>query len=130
MGSLIDKSKFIGAIEKGLEKGGFGVINRMKSDAAKDTGNLRGEIGQELNGTTLTIRSGAEYSSALEFGTGIHNTKGDGRKTPWVVTTDGGQTYFTTSGQEAQPFFEDNFNEGKETISAQIKSSLRGEFGK
>lgn len=124
----IDINKFTAAINGGLEKGGWGVKNRMVSSAARDTGNLRSLISSEASEGLVTIKSEAEYSSALEFGTGIFNTNGDGRQTPWVYSPDGGGTYFTTSGQQAQPFFFDNFEQGKITIPAQIKSALRNEF--
>lgn len=106
------------------------VHAQAKMLAPVDTGNLSGSIHMEIKrkGRNLIGRvfTNVEYAPFVEFGTGI---KGNGsypyevnglnlsyRDTPWVYTPDGGETYYHTEGQLAQPFMYPALHDNKDTI--------------
>ena len=82
------------------------VQSAARQKAPSDTGNLRRSIDFEVedDGREGVIFSNAEYAPYVEVGTGIHSSKGNGRKTPWRY--EGSHGWVTTSGNEPQPFLE------------------------
>lgn len=63
------------------------------------------------------VGSGLEYAVYVHEGTGIKSRTGMGRTydLPWSYQDDRGQ-WHTTSGQEAQPFLEEAYNESRERV--------------
>lgn len=91
------------------------VHGQAKELAPVNTGNLAGSIRQEVRTRGKNIEgrvyTSLQYAPYVEFGTG---TKGEGtyeykkgltyKQEPWVYTPDGGETFYTTRGQIAQPY--------------------------
>ena len=74
------------------------VQSTATSKAPKDTGNLVRSIDFDVE----------------EIGTGIHSSKGTGRKKPWRYK--GKYGWVTTSGQKPQPFMQPALDENKSSI--------------
>lgn len=82
------------------------IQGSARQKAPSDTGNLRRSIDFEVSedGREGVVFSNAEYAPYVEIGTGVHSSKGNGRRTPWRYEgTDG---WVTTTGNEPQPFLE------------------------
>jgi HK97 gp10 family phage protein len=81
------------------------AASQMKALAPVDEGALKDSISvdYEKGGLRAIIKVGVEYGIYVEYGTGIHSSKGTGRKTPWVYYKDG--RYYYTRGMNPQPFF-------------------------
>lgn len=63
------------------------------------------------------VGSGLDYAVYVHEGTGIRSRTGMGRTydLPWSYQDDRGQ-WHTTSGQEAQPFLEEAYNESRDRV--------------
>lgn len=124
------------------------VHAQAKSLAPVDTGNLAGSIhmkvtnrGENLEGRVYT---NLQYAPYVEFGTGI---KGNGsypykveglnlsyRNTPWIFTPDGGETFYQTKGQIAQPYMYPALKQNekyikklfKEGVNTKLKQNCKG----
>lgn len=101
-----------------------------------ETGNLAGSIhlkvienGSQISGKVFTNLNYAPY---VEFGTG---SKGNGtypnkdlnltyRSTPWVYTPDGGDNFYRTNGQVAQPFMYPAIKRNEKKIEKMFKEAL------
>lgn len=112
------------------------VHGQAKALAPVDTGNLAGSIHpkvttgrKEIIGKVFTNLNYAPY---VEFGTG---SKGSGtypnkdiklsyRSTPWVYTPDGGETFYRTEGQVAQPFMYPALKRNEKKINKMFKEAL------
>ena len=113
------------------------VHGQAKLDAPTGvSGNLKGSIhpkvitqGEIIIGKVYTNLS---YAPFVEFGTGI---KGNGtypnkdiklsyRDTPWVYTADGGETFYYTEGQVAQPYMYPALKQNEKRIKAMFKESV------
>lgn len=112
------------------------VHGQAKILAPVDTGNLAGSIHpkviterKEIIGKVYTNLNYAPY---VEFGTG---SKGNGtypnkdiklsyRSTPWVYTPDGGETFYRTEGQVAQPFMYPALKQNEKKINKMFKEAL------
>lgn len=126
-------------LEDTMNKATALVHGQAKTLAPVNTGNLSSSIHME------TIRKGknvigrvftnVEYAPFVEFGTGI---KGDGtypynveglnlsyRDTPWTFSPDGGETFYHTSGQVAQPFMYPALNDNKDTIQKMFGDAIK-----
>lgn len=94
------------------------VHAQAKTLAPVDTGNLAGSIHMEVKAKGKNIEgrvfTNVSYAPFVEFGTGStgngtypYDVKGlslSYRDTPWVYTPDGGETFYRTEGQVAQPY--------------------------
>ena len=93
-------------IEKEVDRSAKMVQAQAKLLVPVDTGNLRNNINTSVkwegNKCIGVISANTEYAPYVEYGTGIYAP--EGRKTPWVYTPDGGNTFYWTKGQKAQPF--------------------------
>lgn len=115
------------------------VHGQAKSLAAVDTGNLAGSIHMEVKskGRNIVGRvfTNVEYAPFVEFGTGI---KGNGsypyevkglnltyRDTPWVYSPDGGDTFYHTEGQIAQPFMYPSLHDNKDNIKKMFAEEIK-----
>lgn len=96
-------------VKKGIAKTTLIIYNNAVALAPVDLGYLRESIDFKFTdgGLSSVISVGADYAIYVEFGTGIF-AKGPGgsraKKIPWSYKSDDGQWY-TTYGQEAQPFW-------------------------
>lgn len=93
-----------------------GMRDKLTAGDHIDTGQLIGSIhndtarsddGESIT-STISIdatneQNGAWYAEFLEYGTGIYNETGDGRKTPWRYQDRHGE-WHTTSGMQSDPF--------------------------
>ena len=141
--SLIRKLKNISQMESTKEIMNQAVVlvhGQAKMLAPVDKGNLAGSIhpkvivqGQTVIGKVYTNLGYAPY---VEFGTGI---KGNGtypnkdidlsyRDTPWVYTADGGETFYYTEGQVAQPYMYPALKQNEKRIKAMFKNAIRTEI--
>lgn len=104
------------------------VESAAKDKAPKDTGALRRSITSKVEVTGNSIEgivfTPLEYAPYLEYGTGIYNESGNGRKTPWVYMDDKGN-YHYTRGQHPQPYMRPALQENKDKIINMIKGALK-----
>lgn len=93
------------------------VQQSAQSKAPTDTGNLKRsiEIDIEEDGSEGVVYTNVEYAPYVEIGTGIHSSKGTGRKTPWRYH--GSHGWVTTSGNKPQPFMKPAVDENKSKIN-------------
>lgn len=118
------------------------VHAQAKTLAPVDKGNLRGSIHQEVkqNAQIITGRvfTNVQYAPYVEFGTGSKGTgtypyKIDGlnlsyRDTPWVYTPDGGETFYHTEGQVAQPYMYPALKRNEKYIKQLFKEGVHTEL--
>lgn len=115
------------------------VHAQAKTLAPVDTGNLAGSIHMEVKNIGKDIQgrvfTNVEYAPFVEFGTG---STGDGtypykvkdlalvyRNSPWVYTPDGGETFYYTSGQVAQPYMYPALKDNEKYIKELFKSGVK-----
>lgn len=120
------------------------VQAQAKVLAPADTGNLRGSIHQEVKQRAGSVEgrvyTNVQYASYVEFGTG---SKGNGtyphdvdglnleyRDTPWVYTPDGGESFYRTNGQVAQPFMYPALKQNEKTIKNLFKTDVKAKINK
>lgn len=92
------------------------VQESAMSKAPHDTGNLARSIEVKVSedGKEGVIFSNCEYAPYVEIGTGIHSTKGTGRKDAWRYK--GRYGWVTTKGTKAQPYLEPAMQERKQDV--------------
>lgn len=93
------------------------VQEAAQSKAPRDTGTLARsiQVDVEQDGSQGVIYSNVEYAPYVEIGTGIHSSKGNGRKTKWRYK--GSHGWVTTSGNKPQPFLEPAANDNSDKIT-------------
>lgn len=118
------------------------VHAQAKSLAPVDTGNLAGSIHQEVKENAKTVEgrvfTNLQYAPYVEFGTG---SKGNGtypydikglklsyRDNSWVYSPDGGETFYRTEGQIAQPFMYPALKENEKYIKQLFKKQIQTEL--
>lgn len=137
--SLIHKLNNISKTEQVKETMNTAVLlvhGQAKTLAPVDKGNLKGSIHPKVitQGKTIIgkVYTNLGYAPFVEFGTGI---KGNGtypnkdialfyRSTPWVYTPDGGETFYYTEGQVAQPYMYPALKRNEKKIKAMFKEAL------
>lgn len=125
------------------------VHGQAKALAPVDTGQLAGSIHMEVKEKKDCLEgrvySNTEYAPYVEFGTG---EKGNGTypyevdglnltytDKPWTYTPDGGETFYRSHGQVAQPFMYPALKQNekyiknlfKETVKQDIETIAKGE---
>lgn len=117
------------ALEKGVTKGSVIVETDATMNAPVDSGQLKQSITHHVNASGDKIEgivgTNAEHAIFTEFGTGIYAENGGGRKTPWVYKKEGTGEWFTTSGQEPQPYLRPAFKNNKQSVEDVIKDELK-----
>ena len=120
------------------------VHAQAKDLAPSNTGNLRGSIHQEVKTRGKTVEgrvfTNVQYAPYVEFGTG---TKGNGsypytikgvslnyRNTSWTYTPDGGETFYRTNGQIAQPYMYPALKRNEKTIKQLFKNEVKAKIDK
>ncbi len=118
------------------------VHAQAKLLAPVNTGNLAGSIHMEVKQHNKNVEgrvyTNLQYAPYVEFGTGIKGNgsypyKIDGlnlsyRDTPWVFTPDGGETFYRTKGQVAQPFMYPALKRNEKYIKQLFKSGVQTEL--
>ena len=89
-------------IYNALEEASGAVETQVKQNQRVDTGQTKGSWKHYVSASKQEAYIGSNYENAIweEFGTGIHATNGNGRKTPWVYTPDDGKTFYRTKGKK------------------------------
>lgn len=120
------------------------VHGQAKALAPADTGALRESIHMEVkkDGKKIIGRvyTNLIYAPYVEFGTGI---KGNGtypykpkdialsyRSTEWIYTPDGGETFYRTKGQVAQPYMYPSLKKNEKKIQAMFKEAVKEQIEK
>lgn len=118
------------------------VHGQAKLLAPVDKGSLGASIHMKVNKVGMIIQgkvyTNLQYAPYVEFGTGI---KGNGtykhklkdinltyRDTPWVYTPDGGETFYRTEGQVAQPYMYPALSRNKKTIRNMFKVGIKDDL--
>lgn len=104
-------------LSKGLENAGLVVEGAAKRLCPVGDGQLRQSITSQVDAEALecVIGSSVEYAPYVEIGTGIHSSKGDGRKTPWKYQDKHGQ-WHTTQGMNPHPYLQPAAEQNKGNI--------------
>jgi len=141
--SLVQKLNNISQMEQvkqTMDKAVLLVHGQAKALAPVDTGNLAGSIHPKVitEGKTIIgkVYTNVSYAPYVEFGTG---SKGNGtypnkdiklayRNTPWVYTPDGGDTFYRTEGQVAQPYMYPAIKRNEKKIKDMFKEAIRTEI--
>lgn len=132
---LIEQLKSEEFVIKGLQKAGRIVEREAKRKVPSVDGVLKMSIMHEVIGHTVNIGTNMPYAPYVEYGTGIHAVKGDGRKTPWAYIVRGayadkywspdkkncfmdeeGNKWIRTRGQKPQPYLEPALKENEKQI--------------
>lgn len=89
-------------IYKALEEASGAVEKQVKQNQRRKTGQTADSWKHYVNASEHVGYIGSNYQNAIweEYGTGIHALNGNGRKTPWVYTPDGGKTFYRTKGKK------------------------------
>ena len=97
------------------------VQGAARERCPSDTGNLRRSIDFEVSddGSEGVVFSNVDYAPYVEVGTGIHSSRGNGRKTPWRY--EGRHGWVTTSGNRPQPFLEPAAHEKQSDIEKKFE---------
>lgn len=132
-----DLSKLLGNLadqktaQKALKQACAYVEMKAKEKAPSQTGELKNSIMFNVNGLTGEVGTNLEYAVYVHQGTGLWAFRGQGREAteehpiPWIYTPDGGNTFYTTYGQEANPFLEQAFDESKPMIRQIFQSVIK-----
>lgn len=105
------------------------VENEAKKNCQSSvkTGELRNSITHNVQDNVGVIGTNIFYAPYVEFGTGIFAAEGNGRQDPWSYQDVEGNWY-TTIGQNPQPFLEpalnDNIEEIKKIIADYVKKEV------
>lgn len=85
-----------------LEEASTLVESQTKRNTKVKTGKTKGSWEHVVHENKHYAEVGSRYQNALweELGTGIYALNGNGRKTKWVYTPDGGKHYYTTIGKK------------------------------
>ena len=132
------------SVENAVEKSCALVEASAKKKAPKGTGALRRSIESKVdnNGSDIEglVFTNLEYAPYVEFGTGI---KGNGsypykveglnlsyRDSSWVFTPDGGETFYRTKGQVAQPYMYPALKQNEKYIKQLFKDGVKDNLSK
>ena len=108
--------------EQFLEEVGGEVEAQTKRNTKVDTGKTKNSWEHIVNADKMEVQIGSRYKNALweEFGTGIYDLNGDGRKTKWVYRTEDGK-YHTTVGKKPRRALYRAYESKKNTIIREAK---------
>lgn len=126
------KNALQSASEEGMEAALLIIEAQAKAlTPVGNTGALRDKIDHEVsreNGAVIgKVGSPLEYALYVEFGTGLYAENGAGRKGGWVYKDSSGE-WFTTYGQDPQPFLRPAFRRNKKAIQAEIGNAYKAKF--
>ncbi len=125
------KAKLERVSKKALTLAATLVENDAKGLAPIDTGGLINSISYavKVSGKEAVAHVGASvhYAYYVEFGTGEHAEKGNGRQGGWFYQTPDKKWHFT-KGSKPQPFLRPAFRENREEIKKIIRQVFREGF--
>ena len=123
-------------VKECMDKAVLMVHAQAKLLAPVDTGGLAGSIHPKVitegNKVIGKVYTNLNYAPFVEFGTGIKgkgtypnkNVKLTYRSTPWVYTPNGGEDFYRTEGQVAQPYMYPAIKQNEKKIKAMFKEAL------
>lgn len=126
-------------IKEAMQKAVLLVHGQAKELVPVDTGTLRSSLHPKviIQGSNIIgkVYTNVSYAPYVEFGTG---SVGSGtypkldlnltyRNTPWTYTPDGGETFYKTSGQVAQPYLYPAIKQNKNRINNIFKEALQND---
>lgn len=121
--------EIVSEAEKAVLKGCLKVERDAKKNCRVDTGRLRASIThrvkKEEGEIVGQVGTNAKYAVYIEFGTGIHAAKGDGRKTPWKWKDEKGRWHYTV-GMPPKPFLYPALKSNELDIKYEIAKAIRG----
>ena len=99
---------------------------KIKCPVSPNGGELRESIeGSIINNTQAQVATNKEYAVWVHQGTGLFAIKGDGRKdVPWHYQDEEGNWY-STVGQEPNPFLQRALEEKEEEIIEMARKKLK-----
>lgn len=132
------KSKVTKRSMEVIRQGVYDIAQEAKRNLARngniDTGALyesvRGEVEYEAHAVRGVVladarnEDGTAYAEFIEFGTGIYNEHGDGRKTPWRYKNRDGE-WITTRGSHPYPFMRPAFAACKDKLNKDMQKAIR-----
>lgn len=100
--SKIVMSKLSQTADTFLEEVGGEVEAQAKQNTKVKTGKTKGSWEHTYDSGKKQVQIGSRYQNTLweELGTGIYALNGNGRKTKWVYTPDGGKHFYATVGKK------------------------------
>ena len=113
-------------IEAALHKACMLVEREARTNAPKETGELRRSITSKVEGLTGTVFSPLEYAPYVEYGTGLFSSHpmGGRKNVPWLYRDERTGEYFYTSGQHPQPYMIPALNDNREEIIRIIREGI------
>jgi len=113
-------------VRAAVERGALIVEGEAKERCPADTGRLRNSITTTSTENGCDIGTNVFYAPYIEYGTGIHAEKGDGRKTPWNWEGTGKKWdgWHRTNGMPAQPFLRPALDTKKEDVIEEISETF------
>lgn len=122
LGGDVDK-----AMQTGMKHATAVVQASAKAGCPVDLGQLRASIMRShevaIHSIIGKVGTNVEYAPYVEFGTGIHTTKGTGRQTPWSFQMPDGN-WVTTRGQRPQPYLYPALTSNRKEILKAFEWSL------
>lgn len=117
------KATAVNALEEAIGE----IESQTKRNTKVKTGKTKGSWQHIVNEDDLEAYVGSNYENAIweEFGTGIYAQNGNGRKTAWVYTPDGGKTFYKTHGKKPRRMLQNAFNSTKYKIEKYFKKLFR-----
>ena len=114
-------------LEQALNKACLIVENEAKKLCPVDTGQLRSSITHEVVEKEGRVGTNVEYAPYVEYGTGLFAANGDGRQERWSYQ-DGEGNWYSTIGQQPQPFLHPALNNNREQVLQTIKDEASKEI--
>ena len=114
-------------LEQALNKACLIVENEAKKLCPVDTGQLRSSITHEVVEKEGRVGTNVEYALYVEYGTGLFAANGDGRQERWSYQ-DGEGNWYSTIGQQPQPFLHPALNNNREQVLQTIKDEASKEI--
>ena len=133
---MLDNMQDTSRIERAVGRGATLVQGQARMNCPVDTGTLRMSIDSsvEREGSTIygVVSTNCDYAAYVEFGTGQvgQSTNSNDevsvsyRQDPWVYTPDGGEHFYHTKGQPAQPYLYPALKSKRKAVTRIIKEAV------
>lgn len=110
-------------VKKVIFETAYLVQSEARSRAPEDSGYLRQSIEVEIlnGGLSARVIVGADYGIYIEYGTGIHAVKGNGRQGGWTYYSEKFGEFVFTEGMKAQPFWFDALKVGRRYFDREMQ---------
>lgn len=114
--------EMVKSMKQRLDAGGHVDTGNLINSIHADTKAKGNEIITEIN-IDAKSEDGTWYAEFLEYGTGVYNENGNGRKTPWAFKDKDGN-WHTTRGQKADPFIRPSVAEHIGELDAEVSHEI------